>query len=68
MHHRTTDIETQRSDPQRKEQSRFVSAVRDGTPPSMNTVEQALRVQRVMDAIYRSGETGAAVSVSETET
>jgi predicted dehydrogenase len=34
----------------------------------MNTVEQALRVQRVMDAIYRSSETGAAVSVSETET
>ena len=67
MHHRTTDIETGRSDPQRKEQARFVSAVREGTPPSTNTVEQALRVQRVMDAIYRSSETGAAVSVSETE-
>jgi len=67
MHHRTTDIETRRSDPQRKEQARFVSSVRSGTPPSENTVEQALRVQRVMDAIYRSSETGAAVRVGETE-
>ncbi|WP_336339144.1 Gfo/Idh/MocA family protein [Haloarcula brevis] len=67
MHHRTTDVETRRSDPQRREQARFVSAVRDGTPPSENTVAQALRVQRVMDAIYRSSETGAAVRVGETE-
>jgi predicted dehydrogenase len=67
MHHRTTDVETRRSDPQRQEQDRFVSAVRDGTPPSENTVEQALRVQRVMDAIYRSSETDGAVRVGETE-
>jgi predicted dehydrogenase len=67
MHHRTTDIQTGRSDPKRYELAQFVAAVRDGTPQSMNTVEQGLRVQRVMDAIYRSSETGAAVSISETD-
>ncbi|WP_343124425.1 Gfo/Idh/MocA family oxidoreductase, partial [Halorubrum ezzemoulense] len=33
----------------------------DGEAPSINTVEEGLRVQRVIDAIYRSAETGAAV-------
>jgi predicted dehydrogenase len=44
----------------------FLDAVAEGTPPEQNTVEQALAVQRVIDAIYRSAESGTCVSV-ETE-
>ncbi|WIV66627.1 Gfo/Idh/MocA family protein [Natrialbaceae archaeon AArc-T1-2] len=36
----------------------FLEAVATGETPSTNTIEQALTVQRVVDAIYRSSETG----------
>ncbi|WP_435156789.1 Gfo/Idh/MocA family protein [Haladaptatus sp. DFWS20] len=42
---------------------RFLDAVAAGEAPDFNTVEQALTTQRVMDAIYRSAETGEQVSV-----
>ncbi|WP_121821587.1 Gfo/Idh/MocA family protein [Halostella salina] len=43
----------------------FLDAVAAGEAPERNTVEQALTVQRVIDAIYRSAETGECVSVDE---
>jgi predicted dehydrogenase len=42
---------------------RFLDAVEAGAPPELNTVEEALTVQRVMDAIYRSSEAGTSVSL-----
>lgn len=63
MHHRTSEIETREAKAHAVEQQRFVEAVAAGTPPETNTVEQALTVQRVMDAIYRSSEAGRAVSL-----
>ncbi|EMA43659.1 Gfo/Idh/MocA family oxidoreductase, partial [Halobiforma nitratireducens] len=42
---------------------RFLEAVAEGRPPELNTVEQALTVQRVIDAIYRSAERGSSVSL-----
>ena len=39
----------------------FLDAVADGRAPELNTVEEALTVQRVMDGIYRSSESGDAV-------
>lgn len=62
MHHRTTEVETRREEPHGLELRRFIEAVDEGQPPELNTVEQALRVQRVIDAIYRSSEAGGAVS------
>ncbi|MDS0276643.1 Gfo/Idh/MocA family oxidoreductase [Halomicroarcula sp. S1AR25-4] len=63
MHHRTSEIETRDEEPHAIEQQRFVEAVASGDPPATNTVEQALTVQRVMDAIYRSSEQERAVSL-----
>ncbi|WP_336344322.1 Gfo/Idh/MocA family protein [Halalkalicoccus ordinarius] len=41
----------------------FVESVASGETPELNTVEQALTVQRVIDAIYRSSEEGSSVRV-----
>jgi predicted dehydrogenase len=43
---------------------RFLDAVATGSEPD-TTVQQALTVQRVIDAIYRSAETGERVSVGD---
>ncbi|GAB3676064.1 Gfo/Idh/MocA family oxidoreductase [Halopiger thermotolerans] len=43
---------------------RFLEAVAAGEPPALNTIEQALTVQRVIDAIYRSAEKGTSVPVT----
>jgi len=43
----------------------FLDASSSGEPPALNTVEEALTVQRVIDAIYRSAESGACVSVAD---
>ena len=40
----------------------FLDAVVDGQAPPTNTVSEALTVQRVIDAIYRSAEDGASVT------
>jgi predicted dehydrogenase len=58
-------IETAESDPHRDEQRYFLDHVAVGTEPDRNTVEQALTVQRVVDAVYRSAETGAAVRLDD---
>lgn len=42
---------------------RFLEAVAAGEAPDSNTITQALTVQRVIDAIYRSAEQGSSVSV-----
>ncbi|WP_254763556.1 Gfo/Idh/MocA family protein [Natrinema marinum] len=45
----------------------FLAAIAAGTTPESNTIEEALTVQRVIDAIYRSSETGRATTVREAE-
>ena len=54
-------VETRDGDDHAAEQAAFLEAVAAGEAPAMNTVEEGLRVQRVVDAIYRAAETGAAV-------
>lgn len=63
-HHRDTVIETAGEEAHGLEQQYFLEHVASGETPTMNTVEQGLTVQRVMDAIYRSSETGQAVSLA----
>ncbi len=64
-HLSTTEVETRSHDPHRQEQVAFLEAVASGQPPERNTVDEALTVQRVIEAIYRSGETGRAVRLDE---
>jgi predicted dehydrogenase len=56
---RTTPVEDERRD----ELAHLLDAVRRDVEPSMNTVDQALAVQRVVDVVYESAETGRATSV-----
>lgn len=51
----------QRESPQYLKDEAFVEAIVDDEPPTINTFEQGLTVQRVMDAIYRSSEEQRAV-------
>ncbi|PAU83396.1 oxidoreductase [Halorubrum salipaludis] len=62
-HHHFSDaeIETRAGDSHAAEQAAFLEAVAAGEAPDINTVEEALSVQRVIDAIYRSSERGEAV-------
>lgn len=43
------------------EDADFLDAVARGEPPEMNTLSEGLRIQRLLDAIYESSETGSAV-------
>ncbi len=45
----------------------FLEAVAAGEAPSTNTLEEALTVQRVIDAIYRSSETGRTQRLDDLE-
>lgn len=65
-HHRTTDIEVgdDQPDGHPAEQAAFLEAVSAGQQPSRNSVEQALTVQRIIDALYRSSEQGEAVRLN----
>jgi len=47
----------------RAEIAYFADAVAAGEVPTRNSVDQALTVQRVIDAVYRSSEAGEAVTV-----
>ncbi|EMA64461.1 Gfo/Idh/MocA family protein [Halorubrum lipolyticum] len=62
-HHHFSDaeIETRETDSHAAEQATFLDAVAAGEAPDINTIEEALSVQRVIDAIYRSSERGEAV-------
>ncbi|RDI72749.1 Gfo/Idh/MocA family protein [Halopelagius longus] len=59
-------VETQSNDTHKSEQQIFLDAVREGEAPGVNTPEQGLEVQRVIDAIYRSSEMGQAVQLDGT--
>lgn len=63
-HLRETDVETRERTTHQAEQAVFLEGVRDGEHPGTNTVEEALRVQQVIDAIYRSAERGASIELS----
>jgi predicted dehydrogenase len=60
-HFSDAEIQTRHEDPHKAEQRVFFEGVRDGVAPTRNTVEQALEVQRVIDAIYRSHDEQRAV-------
>lgn len=60
-HFSDSEIRTRHEDPHKEEQRVFYEAVREGVAPAMNTVEQGLEVQRVIDAIYRSQERQQAI-------
>lgn len=62
-HFSDTEIRTRDENPHRREQRRFIEAVRESGPLSMNTVKQGLIVQRVMDATYRSSERNTSVAI-----
>ncbi|ADB60455.1 oxidoreductase domain protein [Haloterrigena turkmenica DSM 5511] len=48
-----------------EQDEQFLAAIAAGATPETNTVEEALTVQRVIDAIYRSSETGRATELAE---
>ena len=62
QHHLSdAEIEVRGSDSHAAEQGVFLDAVAAGEAPNINTVDEALSVQRVIDAIYRSSDRGEAV-------
>lgn len=60
-HHRTTAIETDGPEPHAAQDKYFLEHVAEGEQPGRNTVDQALQVQRILDAIYRSSEEGRSI-------
>ncbi|WP_435143579.1 Gfo/Idh/MocA family protein [Halobaculum sp. P14] len=64
-HFTDTAVETRDEPTHRRELARFFEGVRAGEAPARNTVEQALDVQRVIDAIYRSADAGSAVTLDQ---
>ncbi|QSW98618.1 Gfo/Idh/MocA family protein [Haloterrigena alkaliphila] len=48
-----------------EQDEQFLETIALGATPETNTVEEALTVQRVIDAIYRSSETGYAAQLAE---
>lgn len=62
-HFADTEVQTRHEDAHKAEQRVFFEAVRDNVAPTMNTVEQALEVQRVIDGIYRSHDEQRAIQL-----
>ncbi|MFC7187662.1 Gfo/Idh/MocA family protein [Halorubrum yunnanense] len=60
-HFSDAEVETREGDSHAAEQATFLDAVAAGEAPAINTIEEGLSVQRVIDAIYRSSERGEAV-------
>jgi predicted dehydrogenase len=58
-------VETRGNVAKADEDRYFLEHALAGEQPERNTVEQALTVQRVLDAIYRADETGRAVELAE---
>jgi predicted dehydrogenase len=54
-------VETETEDWLAPEDEAFAAAVAEGTPPGIGSVEQALTVQRVLAAIYRSETCGESI-------
>ncbi|MWG36261.1 Gfo/Idh/MocA family protein [Halomarina oriensis] len=63
-HFSDSQVTTRGENGHRAEQRRFVDAVRNDGPAPV-TVEEGLAVQRVIDAIYESSETGRAVRLDD---
>lgn len=63
-HFTDSSVETSEESGHRAEQRRFVEAVRTGGPAPV-PVQEGIAVQRVIDAVYRSSETGRAVRLDE---
>ncbi|TYL37170.1 gfo/Idh/MocA family oxidoreductase [Natronococcus pandeyae] len=63
-HLEDTSIETHQNDTHSEEQRAFFDAVATGKS-STASVEQALAVQRVIDAIYRSSDEGRTIEIGE---
>ncbi len=59
-------VTTQQSNTHQAEQAVFLEGVRTGEHPCHNTVEEGIAVQRVIDAIYRSSESGQTVTLQNT--
>ncbi|MFC4437371.1 MULTISPECIES: Gfo/Idh/MocA family protein [Natrialbaceae] len=51
----------------KEQDATFLETVAAGIEPETNTIEEALTVQRVIDAIYRSSETGRAQQIETPE-
>ena len=66
-HFANTEIATRINDTHKSEQATFLEAVIRGEPPGRNTIDQAMAVQEVIDAIYRSDETNRAVVLERDE-
>ncbi len=64
-HFSDSSVKTRQEDAHKAEQRVFFEAVRDGVAPKMNTIEQALTVQRVIDAVYRSSQDERAIQLSQ---
>lgn len=65
-HHVTSQIDARGGpDGHVEEMRHFLSAAAAGQPVTMNTAEEGLAVQRIVDGIYRSSETGRAVRLDE---
>lgn len=61
-HHVTSKLDARGGpDGHLEEMRHFIEAVEVGEEPTMNTLDQALEVQRIIDGIYRSGESEQAV-------
>jgi len=57
-------VQTRSNEPKADEDRYFLEHALAGEQPARNTAEQALTVQRVLDAIYRADETGRAVELA----
>ena len=60
-----TRIESESTDTHRAEQERFLRAAAEDAAPESNTVEEAITVQRVIAAIYRSSQKERAIRIDE---
>lgn len=59
------EIETREKDAYALEQAAFLDFVATGTEPDINTLEQGLTVQRIIDAIYRSARENTAIRLED---
>ncbi|WP_265111647.1 Gfo/Idh/MocA family protein [Halosolutus halophilus] len=67
-HLENTSIETRQNDTHTEEQKAFFDAISDGDYENeaiSDSIERALKVQQIIDAIYQSSEEGATVSIGE---
>lgn len=55
-HYLDTSVTTNSNDPYREQLSTFVEAITNDIQPSVNTIEQALAVQHIVDRIYAESE------------